>query len=114
MNKFSEEQRAELRAGFEQSRIDAREEMARIAQRYEDEKAGRRAVLSIVPKTAYPTAFEIAGEAAEIITALEGAASDLDDDDLSALVFAAKRRVVAVGNYLARLRAGDTPKGETP
>lgn len=105
--KFTQAQKAELRDSMARSRVEAQDEMRKLARRESEEKAERRRSMRLAaapPPPVPPRMFDIAGEIAELITALEIAAGDLDDDDFSALVYPLRQRCTAVGNYIARKR----------
>lgn len=102
--KFTEAEKAELRDSIARSRVEAQEEMRRLAHKYAAEQAERRRALRAAPLPTHPTPLEIAGELAETLTALELAVADLDDDDLSADVHVMRTRLTKVGNRLARMK----------
>lgn len=108
MAKFTERQRAELRDAFARSRIEAQEEMKRLARSYHERKEQERDALNVVALPVNPSAFEIAGQMAEMLTALEQAAADMDDNVLSSDIHAIRLRLTKVGSYLAREKRNST------
>jgi hypothetical protein len=99
--KFTEAQRAELRDAVARSRIEAAEEMRRLAHQYANQQA-EVAVAARRRDRAGVSARDLAGLLAETLTALEDAVADIDDDELSGLTFMTRRRVTDLGNAIAR------------
>lgn len=90
--KASERQKAELRDVSARARLE-----------YEAEKKARRAFLRLAPETPKdPTAFQLVGDMAEMVTLVEECAADWDDPELSNGVHALRQAVTRVGNTLAR------------
>lgn len=109
--KFSEQQKAELRDAAARSRIDYEDDMRRHARDYQEQQAAQRKALKIVPLPMRPSAFQIAGQLAELLTAFENAVADLDDNVLSADVHVLRTRLAKVGGRLARMqRTTDDPE----
>lgn len=93
MTGFTERQRAELRDAVARSRMEA----LKISRAYE---AKQRLNQRAVQRGQFVAARDLLGLIAENLTALEAAAADLDDDELSRATHDARRAVVRAGNRL--------------
>lgn len=91
--------------GKTQRAAELRDAAARSLLEYETDKQERCARLKLAAAPAPLDAFELMGDIAEMVTAIESVAADADDTVLSQAVSGLRSQVTRVGNVLARRRA---------